>query len=190
VNGPDRLNRILLAFLGLVVTAAAGYGLARGYGAFGATRAHDPFLLDDVRSFVGRNHDWFWPCAFVVALGLSFLGLRLLRAQFASPHHEPRFHDDDGEDRVVIARAVLADAVADDLEREPMITRATVALAGTEHAPALDLALTVPADVDLAELRSRVVVEAMDRAASALESESVTPRVVLTLTDPARRRVG
>jgi hypothetical protein len=190
MNGPDRLNRILLGLLSLVVTAAAGYGLARGYGAFGATRAHDPFLLDNVRSFVGRNHDWIWPCAFVVALGLSYLGFRLLRAQFAPPHNEPQLHNDDGEDRVVVARSVLADAVADDLEREPMITRASAALSGTEHAPELDLALTVPDDVDLAELRSRVVVEAMERAANALESESVAPRVVLTLSESAHRRVG
>jgi hypothetical protein len=189
VKSPDRLNRIVLGFLGFAATVAAAYGLARGYGAFGAASARDPFLLDGVRSFVGRNHDWFWPCAFVAALALAFVGFELLRAQFVFPAHELRRSTDDGEDRVVIARSVLAEAVSEDLEHDALIERATAVLTGTEDAPACDLALTVADDVDLTELRTRVVFDAMERARRAMESEPVAPSVILTLTDRARRRV-
>ena len=43
-HGPDRLNRTLLTLLGLLLVAAGAYGVARGYGAFGDTRATEPVL--------------------------------------------------------------------------------------------------------------------------------------------------
>jgi hypothetical protein len=190
MKSSHRLNRISLGLLGLALTIAGTYGLARGYGAFGTARAQDPVLLDNVRSFVGRNHDWLWPCAFVVALLLSYLGYRLLKAQFVSHPHEQEIRLADGEDRLVIDRSVIADAVAEDLEREPAISHATANLTGSDDAPEIELALTVPDDIALDDLRSHVVAEAMQRARTALDGEPITPHVTLTLTKPGRREVS
>ena len=73
-RGPDRLNAAVLTVLALALVGVGAYGLARGYGAFGDARAAAPILTEDVRSFVSRNGDWFWPVAAVLSLLVALSG--------------------------------------------------------------------------------------------------------------------
>ncbi|HSS09895.1 MAG TPA: hypothetical protein VLL25_08430, partial [Acidimicrobiales bacterium] len=73
---PDRLNRLGLLLLGLLLVAAGGYGLARSYGALGHGRQHDPVLIAGLRSFIAENRGWFWwgagaTCVLITLIGLA-----------------------------------------------------------------------------------------------------------------------
>jgi hypothetical protein len=189
VKGPDVIDRLTLGTLGAVLAATGAYGLARSYGAFGSTRAEDPLLLENVRSFVGRNHDWFWPGAFVVALALAFLGYLLLRAQIVPRRRGSAMHESDGADDIVVAPSAVGDAVGEDLERDPMITHARAGVTQADALPTIDLDLTVPDDVAFVELRRHIETEAIARAQAAMESPPVRTRVVVSLGEPAGRHL-
>jgi hypothetical protein len=187
----DRIDRISLTLIGLILLAAGALGLARSYGAFGRAEASDPFLLDDLRSFVGRNGDWIWPCAFVGALVVAYLGYRLLRLQIVAGPKPRAIEHIESDDSISFASSALTDAIAEDLDRYPTIASARARVVHTADAGAaeIDLALTVADDVALGELRRQIEAEAMVRARTAIESSSVCPHVVLTLTETSRRRL-
>jgi hypothetical protein len=185
----DRFNRVGLAIFGIVLTAAGVYGLCRSYGAFGAAPARDPFLLEGVRSFVGRNHDWLWPVAFVVVLALAYFGYRVLRAELSIERHPKPIHDHDGADDVVVPPSVVADAIADDLERAQVIRKARVRLRMGDEVPQVDLDITVPDDAALNDVRHEIRAEALERARAALESPPLRSRVIVSLAEPTGRRL-
>lgn len=185
----DRIDRISLTLIGLMLFAAGVLGLSRSYGAFGRAEATDAFLLDGVRSYVGRNADWLWPCAFGAALVLAYLGYRLLRLQFDVGPRAQTIRHAEADDSVSVAASALTDAVADDLDGYPMITSARASLVHASDGSEIDLALTVADDIALAELRNQIETEAMARARAAMETGSVCPHVVLTLAEATPRRL-
>jgi hypothetical protein len=184
---PDVLNRLLLGLLGIALFFVAAYGLARSYNAFG--NSEGPFLPENVRAFVGRNHDWFWPCALVVALAAAYLGCLILRAQFAYGTTRPAMHNSEGKDEIVVSPSVVGEAIAEDLELDPMITNARARLTNMNDTPQIDLDVTVPDGVTLAELRQRIQTETVERARAAIESGRVQTRVVVNLAETGGHRL-
>jgi hypothetical protein len=186
----DRLDRSLLAAVGLVLVAAATSALLRSYGGFGAAEAHEPILIEPVRTYVGRNHDWFWPVAFVAALTLAYLGYRVLRTKLI-PHPRPEdIHDRNGDDDLVIASSVVSNAIAEDLTRERGIVRARARLVQTGRVPELDLELTLNENNPIADLRRTIQDKVLERAKGAMESPPISAHVTIALADIAPRRVN
>jgi hypothetical protein len=186
----DRLDRSLLAAVGVVLVAAATYALVRSYGGLGPAQAHEPILTEPVRTYVGRNHDWFWPVAFLAALTIAYLGYRVLRAKLI-PHPRPEdIHDRNGDDDLVIAPSVLSDAIAEDLTRERGIVRARARLIQTGLAPELELQLTVDEDNPIAELRRIIQGNSLERAKDAMESPPITAHVTIALAATSPRQVN
>ena len=189
-NGADRVNRIGLSLLGLILVGAGSYGLARSWGAFGDGSASDPLLLDSWRGFVVRQESWFWPAAVAVSLLVGLLGLRWLRGQLAAatPDAIDLTHREDGG-TTTVRPAGAAQALAGDVEGYRGVNRASARLAGDPAAPDVDLRVEIADDCNLPALRSRIDDEALARFRQALELDTLDVNVEFRLAAPAGRRV-
>ena len=185
----DRLNRAVLTLLGLALVAAGAYGLARGYGAFGDARAHDPVLTDNVRSFVHRNEGWFWPVAAMVSVLLAWLGLRWLLAQLHSPAVSRLPVRADGPGRTDLVASGATAALAADIEEYPGVRGARARVVGDHPSPEIDLPVDVGDDADVAAVRRRIEEHALARFRTALELTEVRTRLHVRLAEPAPRTV-
>ena len=188
-RGPDRLNSAVLTVLALALVALGGYGLARGYGAFGEARAGDPVLSGDVREFVSDNSDWFWPLAAVLSLLVAWLGLRWLLAQLstATVGHLPVRADGPGHTELLGSGATSA--LARDIEEYPGVRSASARLVGEHPVPEIAVTVDVHDDADVAALRRRIEEHALVRFRSALELTQLRTQIHIRLTDRAGRSV-
>ena len=188
-RSPDRLNAAVLIVLALALLGVGGYGLARGYGAFGDTQADDPILSDDVRDFVSRNSDWFWPLAAVLSLLVAWLGLRWLLAQLstAAVGHLPVRAD--GPGRTELLGSGATSALARDIEEYPGVRSASARLVGDHPVPEVSVTIDVHDDADIADIRGRFEEHALVRFRSALELTKLRSQVHLRLAERAGRSV-
>jgi hypothetical protein len=188
-RGPDRLNAAVLTVLALLLLGAGGYGLARGYGAFGDARAGDPVLTDDVRDFVSRNADWFWPLAAVLSLLVAWLGLRWLLAQLATSAvgHLPVRAD--GPGRTELLGSGATSAVARDIEDYPGVRSASARLIGDHPVPEISVTVEVHDDADIAAVRRRIEEHALVRFRTALDLTKLRTQIHFRLAERAGRSV-
>ena len=188
-RSPDRLNAAVLIVLALVLLGVGGYGLARGYGAFGDTQADDPILSGDVRDFVSRNSDWFWPLAAVLSLLVAWLGLRWLLAQLstATVGHLPVRAD--GPGRTELLGSGATSALARDIEEYPGVRSASARLVGDHPVPEVSVTIDVHDDADIAAIRGRIEEHALVRFRTALELTKLRSQVHLRLAERAGRSV-
>ncbi len=186
---PDRLNRTLLTLLALLLLGAGAYGLARGYGAFGDDRAADPVLTSDVRDFVSRNSDWFWPLAAVVSLIVAWLGLRWLLAQISTPTVGRLPVRSDGPGHTELLATGAASALAHDIETYPGVRGARARIVSDHPSPEVEVTVDVHDDADVPALRRRIEEHALERFRTALEAQELRSRVHLRLAERAGRGV-
>lgn len=188
-RGPDRLNSAVLTLLALALLGVGGYGLARGYGAFGDTRAGNPVLTDDGRDFVSRNSDWFWPLASVLALLLAWLGLRWLLAQLATTAVGHLAVRADGPGYTELSGAGATSALARDIEEYPGVRSASARLVSDHPVPEVEVTVDVHDDADIAAVRRRIEEHALVRFRGALELTKLRSQVHLRLAERAGRSV-
>lgn len=183
----DRLNATVLSLLALVLIGIGGYGLARGYEAFGQDQATDPVLGDGVREFVSRNADWFWPLAAVVALLLAWLGLRWLIAQIHHPTVSRLPVRADGPGRTELVASGAAAALAHDVEAYPGVRSARARMTDDDPSPEIEITVDVHDDADPVEVRRRIGEHALPRLKAALELQELRSRVHVRLAERAGR---
>ncbi len=188
-RGPDRLNSTVLTLLALVLLAAGGYGLARGYGAFGDARAADPVLDDDVRDFVSRNADWFWPLAAVLALLTSWLGLRWLLAQISTTTVSRLPVRADGPGRTELTASGATAALARDIEEYAGVRSARARMVSDHPSPEVEITVDVHDDADVPIIRRRIEEHALARFRRALELHELRSQVHVRLAERAGRTV-
>ncbi|HEV3365385.1 MAG TPA: hypothetical protein VG795_14850 [Acidimicrobiia bacterium] len=186
----DRRNRIGLTVVGLVLAGLGGYGLARGWGAFGEQAASEPLLADAWRRFVGGNQALFWAGAAMASLLIALVGLRWLRAQLAesTPRRIDLTHRGDGGTTVIVP-AGAAQALAGDVERYGGVASASARLTGDQEAPEVDLRIDVADSCNVPALLARIEGDALERFRRALEFETVDVNIEFRLTTPTRQRV-
>lgn len=188
-RGSDRLNSSVLTILGLALVAAGAYGLTRGYGAFGERRADDPVLGDDVRDFVTRNGDWFWPLAAVLSLLLAWLGLRWLLAQLSTPTVSRLPVRADGPGHTELTGAGATAALSRDIEEYPGVRSAHARLVGDDPVPEVSITVDVHDGADVPAVRRRIEEHALARFRSALELTKLRSTVHVRLAERAGRTV-
>ncbi len=189
-RGPDRLNRLLVVLLSLVLLGAGAYGLARGYDAFGADQADEPLLVEPVRDWVGRNGNLFWPLVFVMSLVLAYLSLRWLVAQFTSPRlAELDLTKESSNGTTRLRAAGAARALAEDIEGYGEVSAATARLVSDGEHPEVDVKVEAYDDADLPALRDKIEEQALTRFSQALEVPAVAANVVVHLVGPSERAV-
>ena len=193
---PDRLDRFVLAALGLVLAAAAVYGLARGGGMLGDRVADDPLLLPSVRGFVADYQLLFWMGATVVALLVAWLGYRWLRAQFPASK-TVRHLDfaanggsaDRGRGSIHVTSTAVTQVLERELEAHDDVRSAKARVLRGWPRPEVELRVGVADDVDVPALARWVEQEALGRLARALEVEELTARAEIRFTGPAGRQL-
>jgi hypothetical protein len=190
VKAPDRLNRLALLALGLVLLAAGAYGLARSYGAVGDTKADEPVLLESVRTFVGRHDAWFWPVSFVVALLIAYLGCRWLKAQLISGGRHRTYHVAEARDELTLTAAALEDAVASDLEEDHRVIAANARITEFGDTPALTVTMTIRDDVAFQELKHDFETRKLESARSALDASNIRSKVIVALCGRTARHLN
>ncbi|GAA4399090.1 hypothetical protein GCM10023088_83600 [Actinomadura verrucosospora] len=176
------VNRTGLFILGLLLAAAGGLGLARGFGAFGKARASGPVLTAEARRFAD-GHGWFWPAVAAVAVVLALMGLSWMLAQLRSSRVRGLSLEPDIR---AGATRVEAKAITDALETEigeyPGVRRVRALLVRSPKGAGLRVSILYGQEADPDELRRRIQDEALPRLCAALERESIPTVVRLRLT--------
>jgi len=182
----ERLNRVLLAILGLCVLAAGVYTLLRSWGSLGDTAADDPLFTGAARDWVQRNEDWFWPVAAGVATFIGFLAFRWLLAQLRTDrpgNSDLAWSTPTGQTR--IRASAIADAVADDVESVPDVEKATVRMVGDEQQPELHLFIDVRDDASIADVRDQLENRALPRLCTAIDQSNVAAHARFRFAEPS-----
>lgn len=186
VNRPARLNRTLLAVLGLLLLAAGGYAMAAQRGWFGWVDRSATLTPGDA-----APPRWVFYAAVAAAVVLGLLCLRWLGAQlFRLPGAvEWQLAEDDSAGGTVLSSKTAAAAVAADIESYDRVDAAAAWLSGPGRAPELHLIVTAEPGTDLTALRRRILGEAVPRLREALEVGVIPVTMELRLTaDRARVR--
>jgi hypothetical protein len=185
---PDRLNRLCLGLLGLLLAAAGGYGLGRSSGAFGTSRRQDPVLLPGVRDYVADHHDLFWLATATGCVVLALVALVWLRAQLRFPRPS---NDDltrtDQDGSATLQGGPAADAFAADVDCLPGVASAAARIWGDPHKPAVYLRVEIHDDAQVDALRTQIETESLDRLRHALQANTLQTDLDLRLVEPHRR---
>jgi len=180
-------DRVILAGIGLLCIVVGGLGLLQSFGAL-EQAGSEPVLLDDVRAFVDRNEATFWPVVVGVALVVAYLGARWLLSELRLLRRPAPWREADGADSLLVDVSALAEAAASDLEHEPGIAAAEVAIAGRSVAPSADVRIAAADDMPMRDLRQAVSAGPLSRLAGALERDHLDTRVVVGF-EPASRHL-
>jgi hypothetical protein len=179
-NPPARLNRTLLALVGLLLLAAGAGGLAVGFGLLPAVDPNRP-LVPAAIALAG------W-APYAAVVGGVVLGLLVLRWLLAQAHRRPSggVWELGG---TALPTSAAAAAVAQDITAYRGVSAATATLSGPPTAPTLHLDVAVATDASVAGLRHRIAAEALPRLRGALELDDLPAQLVLRLDahDAAQR---
>lgn len=181
MNRPARLNRTLLAVLGVVLLAVGGFGLAAGLGFVPGADPTVPLLPAGI-----TFPPWVpWVAAAVaVVVGLACLRWLLAQTMRRARTGTWSLHSGDtGSTRV--DADVAAHAVEADIEAYPGVRSVTATLAGHRSAPSLQLEITTEEHTPVGALRDRIGLHALPRLRQSMELDEI-PTELLLHVDAAR----
>ena len=148
------IDRIVLTVLGLLLVAAGGLGLALSFGAFGASRADNPVLAEEVRTYPD-GRPWFWWAVAGALLLIAILALLWLRIQLKTDRASRLELTTNAQDGYTTLHAsALTDAVEDEALGIPGVTNASASV--REHRGKhlfLRVELADSADIDAVRTR-------------------------------------
>ncbi|MFE9204032.1 alkaline shock response membrane anchor protein AmaP [Micromonospora sp. NPDC007230] len=188
----DRLNRIVLTLLALVLLAAGVAILLAGADVYGRGFSRRHLLDNPATRFVGAHGGWFWPVAGVAAAIVALLGLRWLAAVVTTEPSQRRINISTNGDsgRTVLDSGALADAVKAEVEDCPGVDEVDTRLSGSPYTPRLALTVTADPDADIAALRERLEALVLPRIRYALGRPDLPVTLDLTQRTRRRTRVG
>lgn len=148
----DRLNRLVLGLLGLLVSGAGGLGLAAGAGAFPGHR--DPEIFPGSVRTYARTTNWFWWAVAGACLIMALLALRWLLDQLRTERASRLDLTTDSREGVTMVHAgAITDAVAEEAEGLRGVTRASAGLLD-RHGTKLTLTVDLADFADIAAVRN------------------------------------
>ena len=186
----DRVNRTLLALLGLLLLAVGVLVLLLGFGVFGTGRAEQTVLTDDESTFITDN-PWFWWAVAAVCVVVALLCLRWLLGQLSTSRvPELEVEPDHSDGRTMLQAGAIAGAVEDEVRSYPGVADAALRLQGTrgDHRHLLTVALDERADVDA--VRRALTAETVPHLRQALDFEDPQIDIRLVLAPRRRRRIN
>jgi hypothetical protein len=187
----DRINRFLLALLGLAALAGGIVILLLSVRVFGDDQADQPVLRQATRDFADRNAGWFWTAIGIGAGLLALLALRWLFAQastqrVASLSLEP----DRRTGHTKLASGALGEAVEDEVERIRGVSRASARMLGKASDPLLRLDVKVGDDGDLGYIRNRLEEDTIPNARRAVGMQQLPVWVRLAVANEEKRSIS
>ena len=184
----DRLNRVLLALLGLLLLAAGVLTLVRSFGGLGSSLADDPVLGAPQERLFQDYSPWAWIGVAVVAGLLALLALRWLLAQLRTDRAgDLELETDDRRGSTTLHPGAVTAAVCEEVESYRGVRAASARLLHDARHPELVLQVDLEARADIAQTRERVENEAVAHVRQALELAQLRTRLVLRPTARERR---
>lgn len=182
-NRPARLNRVLIALLGLALAGGGGTALALG---LGQLRDALP-ALDPAAPLIPANiavQPWVPYLTAAAAIAVGLLCLRWLLAQALRRPKTGTWRlpgDDPTQGTTRIDTDVAAAALATEIENYRGVHSATAHLAGTRTTPTLHLIISTEADTPLSPLRDHIANQAIPRLRHTLELDTLPAELLLRI---------
>lgn len=184
----DRLNRLLLALLGLLLLAAGAAVLLAGSGLLGDGVSRRRLVHPELSDFVARHGQWLWPLLAVLAVLLSLLALRWLLLQLRTDRV-------DAVDLTQVRRngethvdaAAVTSTLVDAVEQCPGVDAATARLVRVRGSDQLLLHVRLADRADLAGTREHLANGPVRELAQVLGEQR--PEVVVEL-EPSTKGSG
>jgi hypothetical protein len=155
VNRPARLNRSLLALLGIVLLAAGGVTAVIHWGKFSGVKPGASVL--------------YTVAAAAVVVGL--LCLRWLAAQLATRPKARiwQLEHDLSQGHTELATGVAIAPFAEEVTAYPGVRTVRASLVGTHRDPTLSMVINAAQDANLTAIRARLAAEGLPRLRQALD---------------------
>ncbi len=149
------VNRVVLTVLGLLLLTAGGLGLALAVGAFGESRADNPVLPEEVRTFPDER-PWFWWAVVGGLVLIAVLALLWLLSQLKTDRTTRLDLTTNARDGYTTLHAsALTKAVEDEALGIPGVTGVSASV--REHrAKHLFLRVELADSADIDEVRTRL----------------------------------
>ncbi|OLF04993.1 hypothetical protein [Actinophytocola xanthii] len=186
MNRPARLNRCLLAVVGLTLVAGGGLAVAAGSGMLPV----DPAAT--LAPGTALPPTWTLYAIAAVAVLLAVLCLCWLGAQLARKPktHTWRVEDDAEPGHTELATRIAATPFAADVAAYPGIHTAHADLAGHRSSPTLAVVVTTEHGADLADIRHRLDTHGLPRLRNALDLPSLPTTLEFRFTTRSGARAG
>lgn len=183
-----RVDRTVVALLGLLLLAGGVLGLVRSAGGFGRAAADAALVTDGQVSLAERYSPWTWVALAVAGALVALLALRWLMAQLRTDGLRTLdLEPDDAHGTTTLQSSAVSTAVREEVEGYRGVSGASASLHDDPHHPRLELRVDVDDRADLVEVRRRVEQEAVAHVRQALELDTLSTRLVLR-PGGARRR--
>jgi hypothetical protein len=169
LNRPARLNRCLLATIGVTLLTGGGLALATSLG----------WLPINPATALAPGTElpptWTLYAITGVAALLALLCLRWLAAQLARKPktHTWQIENDPAHGHTELAARIATTPFTADITAYPGIHTAHADLAGTQHTPTLAVVVTTEHDADLTDIRHRLHTHGLPRLRNALDLTSL-----------------
>ncbi|KAA9166307.1 alkaline shock response membrane anchor protein AmaP [Amycolatopsis acidicola] len=184
LNRPARLNRTLLALIGLVLLAAGAFLVTTYYGWLR--------LIDRERPLVpGTELPPTW-VLYVVAAGAVVLGLLFLSWLSAQALRRPktstwRWESVESQGRTDLAASVAVAPFEGEVGGYLGVQSADAVLSGSQDRPTLLVKVTAEPEADLTAVRERIVTDGVPRLKQALDLDELPTVVEFAFADTGAR---
>ena len=183
-----RVDRAVVALLGLLLLVGGVLALVRSAGGFGDRAAKGRVITDGYASLAERYSPWTWVVLAVAGLLVALFGLRWLLAQLRTDRlRSLDLEPDDTHGATTLQASAVTTAVTEEVESYRGVRGASASLLHDERRPHLVLQVDVDDRADVAAVRQRVEQEALAHVQQALELDGLTTELVLR-PGGARRR--
>ena len=184
-NRPARLNRTVLAVLGLLLLLSGAFVLLVGSGAAPTATARLPVRADlpilPAGFTAGPWLPWIGLAAAVV-VGVAALWWLVAQTVRAPPTGTWQLADDPRRGTTELNTAAAAAPLAEEVSTYPGVRAATARLVGAHQHPRLHLRVTAEDGAALPDLRQRIDEVAVPRLVGALDLTALDADLVVRLT--------
>lgn len=185
-NRPARLNRCLLALIGVTLVTGGGLAMAASVGMLPVDPAATLVPGTDLPP------TWVLYAVTGIAVLLALLCLRWLAAQLVRKPktHTWRIEDDPEHGNTELAARIATTPFTADVTAYPGIHTAHADLTGPQSSPTLAVVVTTEHDADLSDIRHRIDTHGLPRLRSALDLTSLPMTLEFRFTTkPSARTV-
>ncbi|HEY2176222.1 MAG TPA: alkaline shock response membrane anchor protein AmaP [Mycobacteriales bacterium] len=188
-NRTNRLNRVVLTVIGVILLLAGVGAVLLSTGIFGADRAHRAVVDHATTQTVYRSAGWLWPTVGAVGFVLGILALYWLIVQLRVERIRSIAMERAQSGDLVLTGSALTDAVREETTAVPGVGRARARLTRDVTDPELVLTVWLRQAADLGEVSRQLDDDVIAHARRALARDQLTTWLRIEVDADDRQRV-